>query len=687
MKLFNKEFCKCVLFNALLFCLSIHILCAEDAPNNFTNVKENSEDSLEASILKSFQLNDNPGSSVNDTNEANNLEKSQVADINIVEDKNTKKIETSTLPLPQGQTSEDSASTSDTTDVKITVNASFDNEDYIDNSTAEKKLELFKDPDYLDYLYYNQKQIGNINDVRVIDNGNNSFKLVFNLDRQFLANVRIVNFPFRLIIDIPMPYQWAVSSEVIKKNIPIDFIQSFRYGRISKNSFRMIADLSHPVRVENSVVENNPDGTYNFIITLSKNVSGDQVWESNNLSYVKSKEIIGQISQISDMKSKNEVFQKYSTVVEPFVKQYLSKVTYPKPKSPFPERKVTVVLDPGHGGKDPGSISKDNLLIEKELVLKIAKQIREELLKNKDINVILTREDDYYLPLKDRVLWAQFYKADLFVSIHADNSETGEETSGMSIYTLSDKASDAQAQLIANQVNSSDIVAGITNNTDEDVAKILVRLSQRMKVNDSLLLARNIVSKSVGNIRIMENPLRSAGFAVLKTPNIPSVLVEVGFLSNPDDVSLFRTNIYLKRVSTSISIGIQQYLWETDAFQLIPSAILQQQNYDKIQSHNKQIIEQEQMLIRKAVQQVQIDKEGQAGVSSDKFINRENDNILKAEKSTSQKAIEIPEVSDIKKGTVPPNMPKKAETEGKNSDLPLVEPNTTESNEIEDNFY
>lgn len=211
-------------------------------------------------------------------------------------------------------------------------------------------------------------------------------------------------------------------------------------------------------------------------------------------------------------------------------------------KSKAPGRKPRpprlVMLDPGHGGHDPGCIGASGTY-EKNVVLDIAKEVARQVGKSRGWQVELTRDDDRFIDLKERVRIAQSAKADLFISIHAD-SAPNKGARGMSAYTLSDKASDDFAAAIAQQENIAGGLGLDVSNLDEKVAGILVDLAARHTVTAALHAKQSIIQGAGKQIRLLENPMRSANFAVLKAPDIPSVLIETGFLSNPQDEKLLR---------------------------------------------------------------------------------------------------------------------------------------------------
>ncbi len=231
----------------------------------------------------------------------------------------------------------------------------------------------------------------------------------------------------------------------------------------------------------------------------------------------------------------------------------------PPPPPPAPRTPRTVVIDPGHGGRDPGAIGADGTF-EKNITLAVAKSLRKELEKTGKYKVLLTREDDRTLRLSDRVKFARAAKADLFVSLHADSLETG-QASGASLYTLSDKASDsATARLVARE-NRADIIAGLDlSEESEDVAGILIDLAMRETQNQSHLLSRQMVSSLSGaGVVLLDNPQRSAGFAVLKAPDVPSLLVEMGYMSSRHEVSLLKNPKHQGRLAGALGNGIESY--------------------------------------------------------------------------------------------------------------------------------
>ena len=222
--------------------------------------------------------------------------------------------------------------------------------------------------------------------------------------------------------------------------------------------------------------------------------------------------------------------------------------------------KFIVVIDAGHGGEDPGAVGARKTL-EKDLVLKIAKQLSKELNQVQGIRAELTRKGDYYVPLRKRTRIATDLNADLFVSIHAD-AFTKRSAHGISVFALSQRgATSERARLLANKENAADLIAGESlTHKDEDVAETLADLSFTGKSNRSLDLGAMVRMRLSRVGRLHGHGVEQAGFVVLKVPAIPAILVEVGFISNPGEERKLRTKAYQSKIVKEIKTGIVQYV-------------------------------------------------------------------------------------------------------------------------------
>ena len=217
-----------------------------------------------------------------------------------------------------------------------------------------------------------------------------------------------------------------------------------------------------------------------------------------------------------------------------------------------------VVIDPGHGGVDPGATG-PNGIHEKDVVLEMALALKAELQKREGYTVVLTRENDIFLPLKERVNFARLQKADLFISIHADSIDGG-GVKGASIYTLSEVASDKEAAELARKENAADIIAGVDLSTeDEAVTNILIDLAQRETNNRSVMFARLALPEIARHTSLLNKPHRFAGLVVLKAPDVPSILVECGFLSNADEEDNLNSPKWRRGMGRALAKSVDVY--------------------------------------------------------------------------------------------------------------------------------
>ncbi len=221
-------------------------------------------------------------------------------------------------------------------------------------------------------------------------------------------------------------------------------------------------------------------------------------------------------------------------------------------------KNYVVFIDPGHGGKDPGAIGQLGSL-EKNITLKASILLAKALRKNKKINPILSRNKDVYLSLRKRTLLAKQSKADIFVSIHADSS-VNKKAKGISVFSLSDKASDKEARLLAKRENEVDIILN-NNEKIEDplIYGTLIKMFQREAMNDSAFLAKKILYNLEKTKLAVNRGHRFAGFTVLKSYDIPSVLIEIGFLSNKQEEKKLINSKYLNELSKNLAIAIENY--------------------------------------------------------------------------------------------------------------------------------
>jgi len=227
--------------------------------------------------------------------------------------------------------------------------------------------------------------------------------------------------------------------------------------------------------------------------------------------------------------------------------------------TPPGRRLPTVVIDPGHGGVDPGAIS-PNGVYEKDIVLATAREFARQLAARRTFRVVLTRSTDEFLPLRERVTRARAWRADLLLSIHAD-ALPDTEMRGLSVFTLSSQASDREAAALAISENRADLVGGVNlSRQPRDVGNILLDLARRQTGNLSIALAHTVVLELGREVVLLDRPQRSADFAVLTAPDVPSALVELGCLTNSADERLLRQRAYQQRLARGLVRAVEAYL-------------------------------------------------------------------------------------------------------------------------------
>jgi N-acetylmuramoyl-L-alanine amidase len=363
------------------------------------------------------------------------------------------------------------------------------------------------------------------NDARVAGDRERT-RFIADLSKKVEVHVFALGNPYRVIVDAPdVNFQMPDGIGKEKRGL----VTAYRYGLFAPGKSRIVIDVSGPFLIDKAfVLEPRDDQPARLVIDL---VPTDE-------------------------------------------KTFLAKLKETKPPQPPsgaptampqapprpPDAKPVVVLDPGHGGIDPGT--NPNGVPEKDVVLAFAKTLKAKLAATGRYEIYLTREDDTFVPLRERVEFAQKKGAGLFLSIHADYfPKQTEKATGATVYTLSEQASDQEAKELATKENFSDALAGIElpSDSDEVVANILIDLAQRETQNRSTLFARSIVGELASRSALHTRRLRSAGFRVLKAPDVPSVLLELGFLSNPDDEKRLTSDSWRDRIADGVVGSIDAY--------------------------------------------------------------------------------------------------------------------------------
>lgn len=349
-------------------------------------------------------------------------------------------------------------------------------------------------------------------------------RFVLELSKKPVFDVFLLPNPYRIVIDMP-ELNWQVSDKAVRQK---GVVENYRVGLYKQNTSRVVLDVNGPVRILNTVLLPPTTGKpYRFYIDIQKTSAAGFMVE---------------VEKRRKKKTTTEV------------------VVLTPPKLPKPvQQKYTVIVDAGHGGIDPGAIGKSGVY-EKKLTLAVAKKLYKILDKNPIYNPIMTRSSDNFLSLRERVNVGREAGADLFISIHAD-SISRPDFRGATVYTLSETASDDEAAEIARRENKSDLIAGVDlEEQDDTVQGILVDLAQRETMNFSVKFAKTLIPEMTkAGLKTSGRSHRFAGFRVLKAPDVPSVLVELGYLSNKQDEKLLKSSKGQARLAASISKAIDAY--------------------------------------------------------------------------------------------------------------------------------
>jgi N-acetylmuramoyl-L-alanine amidase len=350
-------------------------------------------------------------------------------------------------------------------------------------------------------------------------------RFVLDLSRQIGVNAFTLADPYRVVVDLPQTV-FRLPRQVGEQGRGL--IKAFRYGLVMQGGSRIVLDLTAPVRIEKAFGLAAADGLpARLVLDL---VATDR-----------------------------EAFLRALALDNRIARSATAPRLDRKPAVDSGDKRPVVVIDPGHGGIDEGT--RANGVTEKAIVLDFGKLVRDRLEKLGKYRVLMTRTEDTYIPLGERVRLARSHNAGLFISIHADALPRREgDAKGASIYTLSDTASDAEAARLAEAENRADVIAGVDLSSEaNDVADILIDLAQRETRTFSIHFARTLASEIKAVARLHKNPLKAAGFKVLKAPDVPSVLIELGYVSNRDDLKQLTSDAWRGRTANAVVQAVNAY--------------------------------------------------------------------------------------------------------------------------------
>lgn len=373
-------------------------------------------------------------------------------------------------------------------------------------------------------------------------------RLVVDMDDVVDFRVFVLAEPKRMVIDVPN-FQWNAGDV---KPLKSSLISDIRQGKLMAGISRIVFDLTDPILVQKAFfLPQTPESSSRLVIDYKK--VDLETFQSNKKTIHGTLRIDDHAQVTSQLPSSDFNIADYIPTPPPNEERPKSKPIAKKGKKPL------IILDPGHGGVDPGAVAHKHVY-EKHIVLSIAKELKKQLLDSGRYRVKLTREKDVFIKLKERVKFAQNAQGDLFISLHAD-SIARKNVSGSSIYTLSKKASDKQTAALAKKENQADLMAGVDLHVeDKQVAFILGDFLMNETMNQSKFFANTLVERFHNQkLKTLQTPHRYAGFAVLKAPSIPSVLIETGFMSNEKEARLLRQKEHQKKIATAIREGIDAY--------------------------------------------------------------------------------------------------------------------------------
>ena len=389
-------------------------------------------------------------------------------------------------------------------------------------------------------------------------------------DSDLKASHFVVKDPDRLVVDIEgLELNPTLKQLVAKIQSNDPYIKQVRVGQNRPNVVRLVFDLKEVVTPQ--VFTLAPVGAYahRLVLDLYPVNAPDPIaaliekgeWSKEPVnppamlpewqSALQSESVPPLADTPPDLKAEPKAEPRLDAKSEPKVDRL--------PQMPQITRMITIALDPGHGGEDPGAIGKSGSR-EKDVVLAIAKRLKAKIEQQPNMRVMLTRDADFFVPLHVRVQKARKVQADLFMSIHAD-AFVESTARGSSVFVLSEKgASSTAARWLANKENSADLIGGVNfKSQDRQLASVLLDLSTTAQINDSLKLGKAVLGEIGGINKLHRGAVEQAGFAVLKAPDIPSILIETAFISNPEEEAKLTDDAYQDQMADAVMKGIKRY--------------------------------------------------------------------------------------------------------------------------------
>ena len=383
-------------------------------------------------------------------------------------------------------------------------------------------------------------------------------RITLESDKALPITQQLLTNPDRLVVDVQGMELNPTLKDLVAKVKPNDpYVSQIRVGQFQPGMVRLVFDLKEPVKPQLFTLDPIAEYQYRMVLDLYPTTPPDPLMElvkssaRKESALEKANEEIDLIAQFATKKEAPRTPAAPVAQAIPDVKEISAPTKH--------KRLITIAIDAGHGGEDPGAIGSLGSK-EKHVVLSIAKRLRDKIDNDAHIRPFLTRDGDYFVPLHTRVQKARRVEADLFVSIHAD-AFIEPRAKGASVFALSQMgASSTMARWMANKENASDLIGGINIKTqDKQVANLLLDMSTTAQIKDSLQVGHSILKQIGGFAALHKGKVEQASFAVLKAPDIPSILVETAFISNPQEEARLNDDAYQDRIAEAILRGIKDY--------------------------------------------------------------------------------------------------------------------------------
>jgi N-acetylmuramoyl-L-alanine amidase len=376
-------------------------------------------------------------------------------------------------------------------------------------------------------------------------------RITLESDNALKVSHQILTGPDRLVVDVTGLQLNPTLRDLVAKVKPNDpYVSQIRVGQFQPNVVRLVFDLKESIKPQLFTLEPVAEYKFRSVFDLYPTTPPDPLMQLVRSSAKK--------EQALEKKNEEDLIAQFAHRQDAPVAQAI-----PAPKdsaaSPRFKRLITIALDPGHGGEDPGAIGSRGSY-EKNIVLSIAKRLNNKIENEPNMRSFMTRDGDYFVPLHTRVRKARQVGADMFVSIHAD-AFIQPHAKGASVFALSQQgATSTAARWMANKENASDQIGGINiKTTDNQVAQLLLDMSTTAQIKDSVQVGSAVLQRIGGFAALHKPKVEQAGFAVLRAPDIPSILIETAFISNPKEEAKLNDEAYQEQIAEAILQGIKDY--------------------------------------------------------------------------------------------------------------------------------